>query len=165
MIHVFIHFSYNGRIQAPNIGGSIFDIGTLISTTCIRLWFSFHFLSLRTYMNYLSNYNRRIQAPKKWGLAIDIGTPYFTSCIRLWFLDFSLLPTYINNQSNIYRSPLVASKSVDKHASYGGSKEALKIDVFPPWCPLLRFFEISFFRKLDHVESNRMPFEFWKSDC
>ena len=30
----------------------------------------------------------------------------------------------------------------------------------PPNTPLLRIFEISFFRNVDHVEAKRMPFEF-----
>ena len=89
-------------------------------------------------------------------------TPYSMTCIRLWFLNFQKWQTYVNNLSIPYRMPLVGSKSVHKRAGNTWSKKYLKFMVFAPLIPppLLRIFEISFFRNVDHVEVKRMPFEF-----
>ena len=87
---------------------------------------------------------------------------YSMTCIRLWFLNFQTWQTYVNNLSIPYRMPLVGSKSVHKRAGNTWSKKYLKFMVFAPLIPtpLLRIFEISFFRNVDHVEVKRMPFEF-----
>ena len=67
----------------------------------------------------------------------------------------------MNSWLILYRSAKVALKLVQKLARDKQSKMYLKFAVFlPPDTPYLYFVKFSFFRNVDHVEWNRMPFEF-----
>ena len=114
--HILAHckWQWKWRNQAPSIGKPMIEISTPISTTCIRLWFTFRLKSLQIIMKCLSNSNGRIPALKKWEFTIDVGTPMFYVLYPPLIFSFSLLPIYFINHSNIYQSPLIVSKPVDK---------------------------------------------------
>ena len=67
---------------------------------------------------------------------------------------------HMNSWFILYRSANVALKLVQKLGRDKQSKMYLKFAVFPPTTPLFMFFKIFSFRNVDHVEWNRMAFEF-----
>ena len=71
------------------------------------------------------------------------------------------LRSHINSWFILYRSAKVALKLVPKLGRDKQSKMYLKIAVFlQPHTSLFIFFKFLFFINVDHVEWNRMPFEF-----
>ena len=64
----------------------------------------------------------------------------------------------------LYRSAKVALKLVQKLGCDRQPKMYIKFVVFFPFDPFFKhFFEFLFFRNVDYVKLNRMPFEFLKS--
>ena len=157
-----MHFTYHRRVQAPKKGRHCWPptFGTLAPPMDAKYYcnrfIAFHCHSSRKFRIRLAS----IEVANS-GLFCIFAPPYSMTCIRLWFLNFQKWQTYVNNLSIPYRMPLVGSKSVHKRAGNTWSKKYLKFMVFcPPNTPLLRIFEISFFRNVDNVEAKRMPFEF-----
>ena len=67
----------------------------------------------------------------------------------------------MNSWFILYRSAKVALRLVQKPGRDKQSKMYLQFARFyPPSTPLLTFFNFIFFRNVDLVEPNRMPFEF-----
>ena len=156
-----MHFTYHRRIQVPKKERHCWPptFSTLAPPMDAKYYCN-RFIAFRCHSSRKFRIRLASIAVANSDLFCIFAPPYSMTCIRLWFLNFQKWQTYVNNLSIPYRMPLVASKSVHKRAGNTCSKKYLKFMIFPPNTPLLRIFEISFFRNVDHVEAKRMPFEF-----
>ena len=157
-----MHFTYHRRIQVPKKGRHCWPptFGTLAPPVDAKYYcnrfIAFHCHSSRKFRIRLAS----IEVANN-DLFCIFAPPYSMTRIRLWFLNFQTWQTYVHNLSIPYRMPLVWSKSVHKRAGNTWSKKYLNFMFFalPSNTPLLRIFEISFFRNVDHVEAKRKSFE------
>ena len=161
-----MHFTYHRRIQVPKKGRHCWPptFSTLAPPMDAKYYcnrfIAFHCHSSRKFRIRLAS----IAVANSDSFCI-FAPPYSMTCIRLWFLNFQKWQTYVNNlvhslsnatcciQNRFTNMPVICDK-----------KKVPETHSFcPPNTPLLRIFEISFFRNVDHVEAKQMPFEFKKS--
>ena len=76
------------------------------------------------------------------------------------FFKMQIFRIHVNSWLILYRSEKIALRLVQKLGRDKQSKMYLKFAVFLPLLPPVYIFQIFIFRNVDHVEWNRMPFEF-----
>ena len=143
---VFMHFTYQRRIQVPKKGRHCWPpTFSILAPPMDAKYYCNRFIAFHCHPSRKFRIRLASIAVANSDLFCIFAPPYSMTCIRLWFLNFQKWQTYVNNLSIPYRMSLVASKSVHKRAGNTWPKKYLKFMVFAPLIPpLLRIFEISF---------------------
>ena len=156
-----MHFTYHRRIQVPKKRRHCWPptFSTLAPPMddkyyCNR-FITFHYHSSRKFRIHLASI-----AVASIDLFCIFAPPYSMTCIRLWFLNFPKWQTYVNKLSIPCGLLLVWSKSGHKRAGNTRSKKYLNLMFFAPLIPPSSIFWNFFFRNVDNVETNGMPFKF-----